>query len=178
MPEYALDGEGLTLTPGLIDLHIHGAAGRDLIEGSLEAARAVSENISHDGVTSFMASLTVVSHGEMLRILKGYGEMEELPGARLVGVHAEGPYLSRRYKALMDDRWLRAPSVKELDEMLEASGGRLRVMTVAPELPDMEAFIRPGHAAWCGNHAGAHGSRKRRRTPGGPGRGQRDDPSV
>lgn len=142
VPEYALDGEGLTLTPGLIDLHIHGAAGRDLIEGSLEAARAVSENISHDGVTSFMASLTVVSHGEMLRILKGYGEMEELPGARLVGVHAEGPYLSRRYKALMDDRWLRAPSVKELDEMLEASGGRLRVMTVAPELPGMEAFIR------------------------------------
>ena len=164
-PEYALDGGGLTLTPGLIDLHIHGAAGRDLIEGSQRAARAVSENISRDGVTAFMAALTVVSHGEMLRILKGYGEMAALPGARLAGVHAEGPYLSRRYKALMDERWLRDPSVAELDEMLEASAGRLRVMTVAPELPGMDAFIRQaaqrGVAVMLGHTAASSGDMHR-----------------
>ncbi len=142
VPPQAIDGQGLTLTPGLIDVHIHGAAGRDLIEGSEGAAKAVSENIIRDGVTSFMASLTVVDHGQMLHILAGYRRMPALPGAQLLGVHAEGPYLSRAYRALMDERWLREPSVGELEEMLAASGGTLRIMTVAPELPDMEDFIR------------------------------------
>lgn len=141
LPECAVDGRGLTVTPGLIDVHIHGAAGRDLIEGSPKATAAVAENVVRDGVTGFLASLTVVSHKEMLKILDGYAHMQLRQGARLLGVHSEGPFLSKQYKALMDETHLREPSVEELDEMLEASGNRLRVMTVAPELAGMEAFI-------------------------------------
>ena len=55
------------LTPGLIDIHIHGAAGEDLISGKAEAAEAVSRNIAMDGCTAFMASLTVVSHERLLK---------------------------------------------------------------------------------------------------------------
>lgn len=141
LPENAVDGQGLTVTPGLIDVHIHGAAGKDLIEGSSEAAQTVAANVIRDGVTGFLASLTVVSHEETLRILQGYADMDAPEGARLLGVHSEGPYLSKKYKALMDETHLRAPVMAELDEMIEASKGKLRVMTVAPELPGMEQFI-------------------------------------
>ena len=86
-----IDAEGLMLTPGLIDIHIHGAAGEDLISGKAEAAEAVSRNIAMDGCTAFMASLTVVSHERLLEILRGLASVADLPGAAMLGIHSEGP---------------------------------------------------------------------------------------
>lgn len=138
-----IDGRGLKLTPGLIDIHIHGAAGHDLIEGSAEAVRAVAENVIRDGCTSFMGSLTVISHAQMLHVLRGLAQAPaSQQGAAMLGIHSEGPYLSAEYKALMDERYLRDPSVQELDEMIEAAEGRLQIMTVAPERCGMPEFIQ------------------------------------
>ena len=137
-----IDAEGLMLTPGLIDIHIHGAAGEDLISGKAEAAEAVSRNVAMDGGTAFMASLTVVSHERLLEILRGLASVADLPGAAMLGIHSEGPYLSPDYKALMDERYLRDPSLKELRDMVEAAQGRLKVMTVAPERAGMDGFIQ------------------------------------
>ena len=137
-----VDAEGAYCTPGMIDIHIHGAAGADLIDGRHESVETVSRNLAQDGCTGFMASLTVISHQRMLEVLKGLSTATLMPGAQLLGIHSEGPYLSKQYKALMNETYLRDPSVEELHEMLEASSGKLKIMTVAPELKGMEEFIQ------------------------------------
>lgn len=158
MADCFLDARGLTLTPGWIDIHIHGAGGRDLIEGTAEAVRAVSENVIRDGCTSFIASLTVVSHPQMLSILENLaGCGMDQPGASLLGIHSEGPYLSVQYKALMNEQWLRDPSLEELRQMCEAAQGHLKLMTVAPERPGMpeliEAAVAEGITVMIGHTA-------------------------
>lgn len=137
-----IDAHGLYVLPGFIDIHMHGAKGKDLIEGTKEAVATVAKNIVKDGCTSFMASLTVVDHTRMLAILDRYAKIEPIEnGANLLGVHAEGPYISKEYKALMDERYIKDPSIAEFSEMLEHAKGRLKIMTVAPELRDMAKFI-------------------------------------
>ncbi|GHU83472.1 N-acetylglucosamine-6-phosphate deacetylase [Spirochaetia bacterium] len=113
----------------MIDLHIHGTMGRDFIEGNQEAVDAVSRDVVRDGVTSYAASLTVLSHTRMLEVVRGLAATEApRDGARFLGIHSEGPFISKEYKALMDERYIRAPNVKEMEEMIRAasSGGEPR----------------------------------------------------
>ncbi len=131
------------LLPGFIDVHIHGARNRDLIEGSQEALDGVAYNVVKDGCTSFMASLTVVSHEEMLAILQRYATLQQpRKGANFLGIHEEGPYLSKEYKALMDERYLRDPCIEEYKEMQEACNHKIKIMSVAPERDGMKEFIK------------------------------------
>lgn len=137
-----IDVEGNYILPGFIDVHIHGANGKDLIQGTQEAVNAVSKNIVKDGCTSFMASLTVLSHKKMLNVLDGFSKIKPVKnGANLLGIHLEGPYLSEKYHALMDKKYLRDPSILEMEEMVEHSNNRIKIMTVAPERKGMEEFI-------------------------------------
>ncbi|MBQ8856749.1 MAG: N-acetylglucosamine-6-phosphate deacetylase [Lachnospiraceae bacterium] len=137
-----IDAQGNYILPGFIDIHIHGAMGKDLIEGTQKSVDAVATNVIKDGCTSFMASLTVLSHEEMLHTLDGFSKVEAVEnGAHFLGVHEEGPYLSEKYNALMDLRYLRDPSISEMKEMIEHSGNRIKIMTVAPERNGMEEFI-------------------------------------
>lgn len=137
-----IDACGNYILPGFIDIHIHGAMGKDFIEGTQEAVDAAAMNVVKDGCTSFMASLTVLSHEEMLNVLDGFSNVTPVEnGAHFLGVHEEGPYLSEKYNALMDLRYLRDPSIEEMKEMISHSGNRIKIMTVAPERKGMREFI-------------------------------------
>jgi N-acetylglucosamine-6-phosphate deacetylase len=154
-----INAEGCLVFPGLIDIHIHGAMGRDFIQGP-PALKPASENLARDGVTSFAASLTVVSHEAMLELLRSYapycGTQVSAAGARFLGVHSEGPYISAKYKALMDERFIRPPSVKELNEMIAAAGGGLVLMTFSPHWQGgtddgcVETLLKTANAAGLG----------------------------
>lgn len=137
-----IDGEGNYLLPGLIDTHLHGSYGYDFIKDPQISINEVSKGLPSEGTTSFMASLTVVSHEDTCQLLQGYSQCT-IPenGANFLGVHSEGPYLSKEYKALMDETYLRDPSLKELEEMKQAGNGILKIMTIAPERKGMDEFI-------------------------------------
>ncbi|MDD6526161.1 MAG: N-acetylglucosamine-6-phosphate deacetylase [Firmicutes bacterium] len=130
------------LLPGLIDIHFHGSYGYDFIENAKDAIDVISSNLVKEGTTSFMASLTVVSHKELCSLLYDYSKIKETNGANFLGVHSEGPYLSVKYKALMDERYLRDPDINELEQMLECAKGVLKIMTIAPERKNMDLFIQ------------------------------------
>lgn len=137
-----VDVQGNYVLPGFIDIHIHGAMGKDLIEGTQDSINAVSWNLVKDGCTSFMASLTVLPQDSMLKVLEALGQAHTpQKGANYLGIHEEGPYLSKEYKAVMDEEALRNPSMSELDEMIKHSHHRIRIMTVAPEIAGMDSFI-------------------------------------
>ncbi len=137
-----IDGHGAWLLPGLIDLHLHGSYGADFIRQPQVSINTVAAGLIQEGTTSFLASLTVVSHPELCDLLHQYSFCRSPEKtAHFLGVHSEGPYLSKEYKALMDERWLRDPCESEFREMMEAANGCLKMMTVAPERKGMKQLI-------------------------------------
>ena len=109
-----IDGKGNIVIPGLIDIHFHGSHGYDFISNPKESVYEISKQLVYEGTTSFMASLTVISHEEMISLLDEYKDVND-PGSHFIGIHSEGPYLSKDYKAVMDGRFLRNPSIDELN---------------------------------------------------------------
>ena len=104
-----IDAEGKIVIPGMIDTHIHGAMGYDFTDGSQEAIDAVSKNLIKDGVTAFLGSLTVVEHARMMKILNNYKQCHPCAdGACFLGIHSEGPYLSKEYKAVMNPLYIKS----------------------------------------------------------------------
>lgn len=128
------DGQGMHLLPGMIDVHLHGGYGYDFIDQPEKGIEVLGKNLIKEGTTGFLASLTVISHSDMLGLLKRYSRCKSKEGdSEFLGVHSEGPYLSEKYHALMDTRYLRDPDDQELLEMEQAALNSLKVMTIAPE---------------------------------------------
>jgi N-acetylglucosamine-6-phosphate deacetylase len=140
-----LDLDNLKIFPGMIDIHIHGAMGRDFTEGAQEVVDTVSRNVIKDGVTAYVASLTVLPHKKNLEVLEALGNAKTPPdGARFLGIHNEGPFISKEYKALMDERYIRKPDVQEMKEMVQAAGGALSLMTFSPSWETSGELIHTG----------------------------------
>lgn len=133
---------GCYLMPGMIDIHIHGSYGYDFIKDPQTAVDEVAKGLCKEGTTAFLASLTVISHEELCSLLEDYAKVKQTEGqSRFLGVHSEGPFLAKEYKALMDDRYLRSFSKNEFAEMINKAKGRLKMMTVAPELQHFEEIL-------------------------------------
>jgi N-acetylglucosamine-6-phosphate deacetylase len=137
----ALHLPGRTLVPGFIDLHVHGGDGAAFERADAEdVERAVRFHRRH-GTTRTLASVTTGDAAGMIaatRVIAGCAE--RLPG--LEGVHIEGPFLDRTRRGAQDPRFLAAPDPLLLRKLLEAGAGRVRQMTLAPELPGAGAIAR------------------------------------
>lgn len=134
--------EGAVVLPGFIDPHIHGAGGADAMDGTAAALATISETVAREGTTSFLAT-TMTENGEaILRALTAVRDCRETPGARLLGVHLEGPFISETYAGAQPREYIAAPDIDVFDRYQAASGGRIRIVTVAPEVPGADALIR------------------------------------
>jgi len=137
------DGGGRFLAPGLIDIHVHGGGGYDLMSGDPEQIRAYARWIVSRGVTSFLVSSSGRDHADILRRLRAVAPTigAEAGAARALGFHLEGPYINPVRRGAFPPQWLRAPSADEYRELYDASGGQIRQVTLAPELPGADALI-------------------------------------
>jgi N-acetylglucosamine-6-phosphate deacetylase len=140
------------LMPGFIDMHVHGFAGLAL-GGGAEAAREASRLVARTGVTTWYAGLGHgVSFEEIAASVEAAAAVVDAPtggpstssgrGARLAGIFMEGPYISVEKRGAWSVANLRPPSVDELRRLIDISGGRIRRVNVAPELPGALDFIR------------------------------------
>ena len=136
------DARGLTAVPGFVDVHIHGAAGRDAMEGTPQALAALAAHIARHGTTSFVA--TTVSAGEqqtldslagLARAIRAQPGIPAPPAAECLGIHLEGPFLSPARRGVHPREQLLAPSPALLARFLAAADGCARILTLAPELP-------------------------------------------
>lgn len=142
-----ISAKGKKLLPGMIDIHLHGSYGYDFIRTPQASVDHVAKGLVQEGTTAFLASLTVVSHEALCELLQGYAAIKQPKDSAIyLGVHSEGPYLSCDYKALMNEAYLRDPSMQEWEDMLEAAKGWLKVMTIAPERRGAEALIQGDHS--------------------------------
>lgn len=135
--EYELiDGKGMLLIPGMIDVHIHGANGYDMMDGTEQSIQQVSRACASSGCTSFLAtsvSSTIEDLLGMINSVKRVIGREE--GAIIAGIHLEGPYLNRKRKGMQNEKYLRHPDMDEIQEIYREADDRIKMVTIAPELP-------------------------------------------
>ena len=138
-----LDAQGRVLAPGLIDVHIQGAGGADVLDATPEALETISRTCARFGVTGFLAT-TVHKPGQENRHLKVAAECSgrNLGGAHLLGIHLEGPFISFEKRGMIQPSCLTQPSAAVLEDVYALLGDSLRMMTIAPELPGSLDTIR------------------------------------
>lgn len=127
-----------TVVPGFVDMHVHGGGGASYTDTD-GIAKAAAFHLRH-GTTTTMASLVTGSPAELLGGVRALAEATR--DRTVAGIHLEGPWLSRARCGAHDARRMRDPDPHEIDAVLSAGGGAIRMVTLAPELPGADAAIR------------------------------------
>ncbi len=127
------------LAPAFFDVHIHGAAGHDVMEGTPAALSCVGRFLASRGTAAFLATTVSASLDVTLRSLEGMARVIAQPPvegeARPIGIHLEGPFLSHGKRGAHPANRLLAPDIGVFNRMFEAAQGYVRLITLAPELP-------------------------------------------
>jgi N-acetylglucosamine-6-phosphate deacetylase len=138
-PAQVLDFPGATLAPAFLDVHIHGAAGHDIMEATPEALNAIGAFLASHGTGSFLPTTVTAPLDATLRALSGLAKLLDAPAAdghaRPLGIHLEGPFLSQLKRGVHPLEHLLTPDIAVFDRLFEAAEGHVRLMTLAPEMP-------------------------------------------
>jgi N-acetylglucosamine-6-phosphate deacetylase len=151
-----LNYPGAILSPAFFDVHIHGAAGHDVMEATPQALNTIGRFLAAHGTGSFLATTVTAPLDATLRSLSGLAKLiaqpptTAEPAARPIGIHLEGPFLSHAKRGVHPPAHLLAPDIAVFDRLFDAAEGHIRLMTLAPELPG---------AAGLAAHATARGVR-------------------
>lgn len=125
-----------TVVPGFVDMHVHGGGGASYAEDTTQAA---AFHLAH-GTTTTLASLVTAAPADLLA---GVRALAEATGrGEIAGIHLEGPWLSGARCGAHDPELMRDPDPDEIDAVLAAGGGAVRMVTLAPERPGADAAIR------------------------------------
>lgn len=150
------EARGLTLAPGFVDVHIHGAGGHDVMEGTPAALNAIASAVARHGTTSFVATTVTASEEATCSAATGIAswiaaQRKDPPShaaqAEILGIHFEGPFISPARRGVHPAEYLAAPSVAKLNQFLAASHGAARIITLAPELDGALELIATARAA-------------------------------
>lgn len=144
IPEGAevIDAKGGYVAPGLIDLHIHGYLGKDVCDGEEESIRVISKGLLANGVTGYLPTTMTVDMKvikkalEVCRALKD--ESRDWDGCAILGVHAEGPFISEKKKGAQDPKYILKPDAKFVKEYADI----IKIITLAPEEDEDFAAIK------------------------------------
>lgn len=135
-----IDGDDCYLTPGFIDIHIHGAAGYDTMDASGKALNGISRALLKSGVTSFLAttmSMPVENIKAALEVIKEVAKYGT-EGARVLGCHLEGPYLNKNYKGAQAEEDIIPPDLEIIKDYTDI----IKIVTMAPEKKSAEELIK------------------------------------
>ncbi|MCL2081436.1 MAG: N-acetylglucosamine-6-phosphate deacetylase [Oscillospiraceae bacterium] len=135
--DVCINGEGLVLAPGFIDIHTHGCGGVDTMDGG-DASCEISELVVKGGTTSFLPTTVTAPAQALHAALDGVrGGIPRAEGANILGAHVEGPFLSPRYKGAHEERFLALPDFRLIDGYADI----IKIVTLAPELDGAKGFI-------------------------------------
>ncbi|QRG66410.1 N-acetylglucosamine-6-phosphate deacetylase [Brevibacillus choshinensis] len=143
MPQQVLEVKEGWITPGFIDIHMHGIEGHDTMDGTPESLQAISRALTRFGVTTFLATTMTSPYSELETVLKSIAQNSRngLPGAQVAGIHLEGPWINPRYKGAQKEENIAVPELDDVRRLYELAEGLIKVVTIAPEQPEALAAI-------------------------------------
>lgn len=139
-----IDARGLYVLPGFIDLHIHGGGGHDVMGKCFGALNEISKTLAKEGVTSFLPTTMTTSHENLLAVTESVRKAMErgTEGAEILGVHLEGPYVNPQRAGGQPPGFMRLPSIEEVKQYIYASGGKVKILSLAPEMEGALDLVR------------------------------------
>ena len=143
-----MDAHGGVIAPGFIDLQINGAGGRFLTaEPTVDAVQGMARTVARYGCTAFLPTVITTSFETTLGAVRAVHEASKqmTDGAHVLGVHLEGPFINPDAAGAHDAAYIRPPSVVDLDALWEASGGSIKLLTLAPEMPGAMDVLGAAH---------------------------------
>ncbi len=142
--DITIDAEGNFISPGFIDIHIHGGGGSDFMDGTVDAFLKIAETHSRFGTTAMVPTTLTSEKENLLHILDTYRQAltRNTRGARFLGMHIEGPYFALSQKGAQDPRYIRKPDSNEYSEIIEKAGDIIARWSAAPELEGALEFGR------------------------------------
>jgi N-acetylglucosamine-6-phosphate deacetylase len=147
-----IEARGITLVPGFVDVHVHGAGGHDVMEATPEALNAVAATLARGGTTSFLATTVTAAPDALCASAAGIAKFISAqtqnedgaagsPRAEILGIHFEGPFISPARRGVHPVEWIAEPSLALFARMIDSSAGTARILTLAPEIPGGIALV-------------------------------------
>lgn len=137
-----LDAQGCYVIPGLVDIHTHGAMGEDFSDGNPAGMQPMADYYAAHGVTSFLATTMTLKEETLTPAMHTIRDFKREGGAKCAGIHLEGPFLCYAKRGAQAAENLHKPDADLFDRLNAASGGMVKLVTVACEEEGAEAFIR------------------------------------
>lgn len=138
-----LDATGLTIVPGFIDTHTHGAVGVDVNGATAEDLETISRFMAGHGTTAWQCSILTDTQTQTEWCIDQFNRHKAMAqeGAELVGIHLEGPFLSPQYKGAMPEHLLKTSDIDLVRHYQQLADGNIRYITLSPELPGVQDMI-------------------------------------
>lgn len=142
--DVTLDAKGNYISPGFIDIHIHGGGGSDFMDGTVTDFLTIAETHLRHGSTALVPTTLTAEKEDLLHTLDVYkkANARNKLGAQFMGMHIEGPYFAMSQRGAQDPRYIRKPDKKEYSEIIEKAGGIIARWSAAPEIEGAMEFGR------------------------------------
>jgi len=134
-----IDAQGAYVSPGFIDIHIHGSGGADVMDATPEALQTISSSLLQTGTTSFLATTMTMSETAIASALQNVTKhAAKVTGAKIAGMHLEGPFLNPNKHGAQDKRYIQNPDFSLIQPYID----QVKMITIAPEMSGAEVLIR------------------------------------
>ena len=144
VPEDAIDLQGATVIPGLVEVHSHGNSGADFSDGDYEGLKAMAKYFAQCGATSFAPASMTLPYDVLSKAFATAKQLkEETPEghSRIMGIQMEGPYFSYAKRGAQNADYLKNPDFDGFKKLYDACDGLIRIVDIAPELPGAAEFV-------------------------------------
>ena len=144
VPEDAIDLQGATVIPGLVEVHSHGNSGADFSDGDYEGLKAMARYYAQCGATSFAPASMTLPYEVLSKAFATAKQLhEEAPAghSRLMGIQMEGPFFSYAKRGAQNPDYLMEPDFEGFRKLYEECDGLIRIVDIAPELPGAAEFV-------------------------------------